>query len=102
MCRRLKLSRRTSLISRIAGIDLILNRLDQQDEVARKILEQATKTNARVTKLETQEVARSERERLVRETLDGQRDDRRVYWGAAIGAGCIGAVTLMLHLAGIA
>jgi len=112
MCRRLKLSR-TNLISKVAGIDLILERFDQQDRVyadfrgftakrLESIDQQVAETNGAVADLKEKEIRRTERERIVKGELDNRGDNRRAYWGAGIGAGAVGAVTILLHIAGVA
>ena len=91
----------------------IIARLDEQDKAAaetrRDITEikntasrvegQVTQTNGRVTALERESIERRAREAVVKSELDARGLSRREYTLGAIG---IGAVTLLLHLAGAA
>ena len=97
-------------------IAAILSRLDAQDreqadhkrdlreikDTAKRVERQVNETNGRVTELERESIARKAREEVVKATLDGKSTSRREYWAAAIGAGAIGSVTILLHLAGLA
>ena len=94
----------------------IIARLDEQDKAAaetrRDITEikntasrvegQVTQTNGRVTALERESIERRAREAVVKSELDARGLSRREYTAAALGAIGIGAVTLLLHLAGAA
>ena len=91
---------RTTLLSRIAGIDLILERLDRQDVVAVKTLAQVEKTNSRVTGLEFEEVRRKEREKLAREASGAHTLAWRFRFGSicTVGGGAVGYVGHTLKL----
>lgn len=94
----------------------ILARLDKQDReqaehrrdlqeikgTAKRVEAQVTATNGRVTELERESIERKAREAVVKTDLEGRATSKREYWAAAIGAGAIGAVTVLLHLAGLA
>jgi len=95
--------RKTSILSRIAGIDLIIERLDALDGGQAAIVEQMTLANGRTRKLEDRETARYERERLATTAGAESRGKWRDYKAALLGAIAVGVVTQapgILHLFG--
>ena len=86
----------------MAGIDLLLEGQHELKKEVTAVKEQFVVLNGSVKKLNEKEIQRTERERIAAESAGNTMTTRRELWAAAIGAGAIGSVTILLHLAGIA
>lgn len=98
------MARGVTFLSRMAGIDLLLERLDMLDRGQAAIIGQMKTANGRTKKLEERETARYERERLAdvagTEKRSGRRDIKAAVAGALV-AGVIAEFHAILHVFGL-